>query len=99
MVLWLRSLPLWRASCAKIRNLMSVLFNHGIRYQIYGRNPIRLVRQSAKRRTIPEVLSVGEIKQLLRALAARERTLVLVAVGTGVSKRETLAPKWKKGHF
>ncbi|MGE5109687.1 MAG: hypothetical protein ACM3JB_02435 [Acidobacteriaceae bacterium] len=30
--LWLRSLPLARASCAKIRNLMSVLFNHGIRY-------------------------------------------------------------------
>jgi hypothetical protein len=30
--LWLRSLPLSRSSCAKIRNLMSVLFNHGIRY-------------------------------------------------------------------
>ncbi len=99
MELWLRSLPLSRASCAKIRNLMSVLFNHGIRYQIYDRNPIRLVRQSAKRRTIPEVLSVGEIKQLLRALAARERTLVLVAVGTGLRMSELFALKWKDVDF
>ncbi len=27
---WLRSLPLAKSSCAKIRNLMSVLFNHGL---------------------------------------------------------------------
>jgi len=39
--LWLRSLTLARASCAKIRNLMSVLFNHGIRHEICDRNPIR----------------------------------------------------------
>ena len=32
--LWLRSLPLARSSCAKIRNLMSVVFNHGIRHEI-----------------------------------------------------------------
>jgi integrase len=43
--LWLRSLPLARASCAKIRNLMSVVFNHAIRHQVYSHNPIRLVRQ------------------------------------------------------
>jgi hypothetical protein len=45
------------ASCSfelhQARNLMSVLFNHGIRHDIGGRNPIRLVRQSAKRRKIP----------------------------------------------
>jgi hypothetical protein len=36
---------------AKIRNLMSVLFNRAIRYEWLeqGRNPILLVRQSAKR--------------------------------------------------
>ncbi len=46
--LWLRSLPLARASCAKIRNLMSVVFNHGIRYEICDRNPIQLVRNARK---------------------------------------------------
>jgi len=48
--LWLRSLTLARASCAKIRNLMSVVFNHGIRHEICDRNPIQLVRKSAKRK-------------------------------------------------
>src|ERR1035441_3761017 len=67
--LWLRSLPLARATCAKIRNLMSVVFNHGIRHQVYSRNPIRLVRQSAKRRRIPVVLSVSEVQQLFEAVA------------------------------
>ncbi len=40
------------ATKAKIRNLMSVLFNHAIRYEWLeqGRNPITLVRQSAQRR-------------------------------------------------
>jgi integrase len=46
--IWLRSLPLARSSCAKIRNVMSVVFNHGIRHEICARNPIRFVRQSAK---------------------------------------------------
>ncbi len=45
---WLRGLPLARSSGAKIRNLMSVLFNHACRYELFDRNPIYLVRQSAK---------------------------------------------------
>jgi integrase len=47
---WLRRLPLAKSSCAKIRNVMSVLFNHACRYEFFDRNPICLVRQSAKRR-------------------------------------------------
>ena len=97
--LWLRSLPLARATCAKIRNLMSVVFNHGIRHQVYSRNPIRLVRQSAKRRKIPVVLSVSEVQQLLDALALRERTLVLLDVGTGLRMSELFGLKWKDIDF
>src|ERR1700741_5232428 len=51
-----RRLPLARSSCAKIRNVMSVLFNHACRYEFFDRNPIRLVRQNAKRKTVPNVL-------------------------------------------
>jgi len=42
------------ATKAKIRNLMSVLFNHAIRYEWLeqGRNPITLVRQSAQRKSL-----------------------------------------------
>ena len=97
--LWLRSLPLARATCAKIRNLMSVVFNHGIRHQVCSGNPIRLVRQSAKRRKIPVVLSVSEVQQLLDALALRERTLVLLDVGTGLRMSELFGLKWKDVDF
>ncbi len=97
--LWLRSLPLARVSCAKIRNLMSVLFNHGIRYEICNRNPIQLVRQSAKRKAIPVVLAPMEVQRLLSALALRERTLVLLAFGTGLRMSELFALKWRDVNF
>jgi integrase len=74
--LWLRSTPLARASCTKIRNLMSMLFNHGVRHGICGTNPIRLVRQGAKRKKIPIVLTSDEVRRLMEALPLRERTLV-----------------------
>jgi len=95
----LRSLTLARASCAKIRNLMSVLFNHGIRHEICDRNPIQLVRQSAKRKAVPVVLTPMEVQRLLSALALRERTLVLVAFGTGLRMSELFALKWRDVNF
>src|ERR1019366_7735431 len=60
---WLRELRridgdhLADSTKAKIRNLMSVLFNHAIRYEWLeqGRNPITLVRQSTQRRRTPEI--------------------------------------------
>jgi integrase len=97
--IWLRSLPLARSSCAKIRNVMSVVFNHGIRHEICARNPIRLVRQSAKRKTIPTVLTVSEVQRLISALALRERTLVLLDVGTGLRMSELFALKWRDINF
>lgn len=97
--LWLRSLPLARSSCAKIRNLMSVMFNHGMRHEICDRNPIRLVRQSAKRRKIPEILSVSEVQRLISTLPLRERTLVLLDFGTGLRMSELFALKWSDINF
>ena len=78
---------------------MSVVFNHAIRHQVYSHNPIRLVRQSAKRRKIPVVLSASEVQQLLDALALRERTLVLLDVGTGLRMSELFGLKWKDVDF
>jgi hypothetical protein len=72
---WLRTLPLAKSSCAKSRNLLSMLFNHACRYELSDRNPIYLVRQSAKRRRVPVVLLPAEIKILLDGLGLRERTL------------------------
>src|SRR6202040_3228037 len=91
---WLRGLPLAKSSCAKIRNLMSVLFNHACRYELFDRNPIYLVRQSAKRRRAPTVLMPDEIKAMLDNLGIRERTLVLLAVSTGLRHSELFGLKW-----
>lgn len=91
---WLRTLPLAKSSCAKIRNLMSVLFNHACRYELFDRNPIHLVRQSAKRRRAPVVLLPAEIKALVNCLGLRERTLVLLAASTGLRQSEIFGLKW-----
>lgn len=91
---WLRTLPLAKSSCAKIRNLMSVLFNHACRYELFDRNPIYLVRQSAKRRRVPVVLLPAEIKALVNCLGLRERTLVLLAASTGLRQSEIFGLKW-----
>jgi integrase len=96
---WLRGLPLAKSSCAKIRNLMSVLFNHACRYELFDRNPIHLVRQSAKRRTVPSVLEPAEIKALIDGLAIRERTLVLLAASTGLRQSEIFGLKWRDIDF
>ena len=96
---WLRGLPLAKSSCAKIRNLMSVLFNHACRHELFDRNPIYLVRQSAKRRKPPTVLVPSEIKALVDHLDIRERTLVLLAASTGLRQSEMFGLKWSDIDF
>jgi integrase len=96
---WLRQLPLARGSCAKIRNIMSVLFNHACRYELYSENPIRLVRQSAKRRRVPSILHVEEIKQLLDNVGALPRLLIFLDVTTGLRQSELFGLKWSDLDF
>jgi integrase len=61
---------------------------------MFDRNPIHLVRQSAKRRRTPTVLMPAEIKALVDNLSIRERTLVLLAVSTGLQQSELFGLKW-----
>ena len=66
---WLRRLTMARSSRAKIRNIMSILFNHACRYELFDCNPMRFVRQGAKRRGAPDVLTAAEIRDLVDHLA------------------------------
>ncbi len=96
---WLRRLPIARSSRAKIRNVLSILFNHACRYELFDRNPMRFVRQGAKRRSAPVVLTALEIRALVDHLALRERTLVLLAVSTGLRQSELFGLKWRDVDF
>jgi integrase len=104
---WLRQLtrkdnqPLANSTKAKVRNLMSVLFNHAIRYEWLeqGKNPITHVRQSAARQTDPEILSPEEIRKLIEQLAYPFNLMVLLAATTGVRRSELLALQWQDIDF
>src|SRR5205823_12985808 len=99
---WLRTLrrkdnkQLANASKAKIRNLMSVLFNHAIRHEWLeqGKNPITHVRQGAARQKDPEILSPEELRGLITQLEWPFNSMVLLAATTGMRRSELLALKW-----
>src|SRR5216683_4924117 len=75
---WLGVLPLENSSRAKIRNIMSALYSHAIRWELTNRNPITMVRQTAKRAKHPDVLTTQEVTALLRELPEPSRTAVFV---------------------
>jgi site-specific recombinase XerD len=65
---WLDSVKRAKGTKAKIRNIMSAIFHHAMRYEWVDRNPIKLVRQSAKRERTPDVLELAELQLLLSKL-------------------------------
>lgn len=96
---WLKSLPLSKGSKAKIRNIMSALYSHGQRWEWVSSNPIRHVRQSAKRSRIPTILSPEQIGQFLEKLVDLPRTAVLLGASTGLRVGEILGLKWEDVDF
>ena len=55
-------------------------------------------RQGAKRRTAPDILTTSEVQGLLANLRFRERTLILLAVTTGLRRSELFAFQAKQIH-
>ncbi len=91
---WLRTIPRSRGTKAKIRNIMSAVCSHAMRYGWMMTNPIRAVRQSAKRERVIVPLTAEELQRLFAELGSRERTLVLLDVPTGMRRGEVLATQW-----
>jgi integrase len=98
---WLRQLKLARGSKAKIRSIMSVLFNHAIRHEFLpqGTNPITMVRQSGKRMRIPDILEVHELVALFDRLSHRDRAMALLDTVTGLRRSELIGLKWLDVNF
>lgn len=98
---WLRQLKLARGSKAKIRSIMSVLFNHAIRHEFLpqGTNPITMVRQSGKRMRTPDILEVHELVALFDQLSHRDRAMALLDTVTGLRRSELIGLKWLDVNF
>lgn len=103
---WLRSLcfpktgvPLARGSKAKIRNIMSALYSHAIRWEWADKNPITSVRQSAKRQKSPDVLTPDEIMAFLRELSDPLRTMIELDAFTGLRRGELIGLRWQDVDF
>jgi integrase len=92
--------PLAPATKAGIRKLMSVLFNHAIRWGFTDRNPISGpnrgagVRQSSKRQNIPDVLEIHEVQAIVAKLQLRERLLLFLDMATGLRRGELTGLQW-----
>jgi integrase len=96
---WLHGLPLANATKAKVRNTMHVIFAHACRHEWLGKNPMTLVRQSAKRGKLPDVLELDELKKLLAELENPARALVFLTAATGLRVSEALGLKWSDVDF
>ena len=78
---------------------MSAIFAHAMRWEFFDRNPITLVRQSAKRQREPEVLTVEELKALFEELEGIYRTMVFVGGVVGLRASEVIGLRWSDCDF
>jgi len=101
----LRSIPRAKGTRSKIRNTMSALYNHAIRWEFTDKNPITGpvrgsgVRQSAKRERIPDLLEIDEFQLLQAELRIRERILVWLDMTLGLRRGELAGLRWEDIHF
>ncbi len=84
---------------SKIRNLMSALYSHAIRWEWAEKNPIKSVRQSAKRMCTPDVLTPEEITALLGKLPEPLRTACELDAFTGLRRGELIGLQWQDVDF
>lgn len=96
---WLKGLVFAPATKAKTKNVFGALFQHAMRYEWASSNPIRLVRQSAKRQADVVVLEPVEVAALLTELREPFRTLILIAAVTGLRRGELFGLKWEDVNF
>src|ERR1700693_5225926 len=95
---WLKKLSLAPKSKSHLKNLMHVLFNAAMRWELipYQLNPMSLVRvkDGSKRMREPRVLAVDEFLQILEHIPEPFRTMCIVAMCLGLRVSEILGLKW-----
>ncbi len=93
---WLKRLQLAPKTRSHIRSLMHTIFQCAERWELVGKNPIKLVRVKggSKRLKTPRVLTPDEFQQLLKFIREPFRTMVQVAGCLGLRVSEIVGLKW-----
>ena len=96
--LWLKHLALAPKTKGHLLNLLRVLFNCAMRWELVdiGENPMKLVRVrgGSKRTKEPKVLTIAQCQQLVKELNDPYRTMVILDLATGFRCSELFALKW-----
>ena len=87
----------------KMRRVMSLVYRHGQRYGLIPRNqeanPMRFVRCKTTSEYEAMILTPGQAYSILLHLKEPERTLTLLAAGTGLRISECLGLQWQDVSF
>lgn len=105
---WLDKIQRPDGTKLKIKNVLSTIFSHGVRWELVDRNPVcgqggtpghrgasTGVRQSNRISITRVVLPPDVVRETLEQLALREATMVLVDAVTALRASELIALKWK----
>jgi len=105
---WLDKIQRPDGTKLKIKNVMSTIFSHGVRWELVERNPVcgqggsqghrgasTGVRQSNRISIRRVVLAPDVVRQTLEQLPIREATMALVDAVTALRSSELIGLKWK----
>jgi integrase len=105
---WLGKITRPDGTKLKIKNVLSAIFSHGVRWELVDRNPVcgqggspghrgasTGVRQSNRVSITRVILSPDVVRQTLEQLPLREATMALVDAVTALRASELIALKWK----
>jgi integrase len=100
---WLKSLPLSPKTRGQVRAVLHLLFEKAMLWGLIElqRNPIELVKVkgSSRRQKKPQILSPEKFQELVTALKEPYKTMVIVAMCTGLRVSEVLALRWEHIDF
>jgi integrase len=104
---WLDGIQRPDGTKLKIKNVLSTIFSHGVRWELVDRNPVcgqggtpgrrgasTGVRQSSRISIVRVILPPNVVRQTLSELALREATMALLDAVTALRASELMALKW-----